>query len=78
MEINENKLKEILNGQRREFLHFIGIMKKDIESKMQLIGRQYEGIDAKLGSHTEMIASVAEDIHVIKSDIHFIYNILVQ
>ncbi len=72
MEINENKLKEILNGQRQEFQHFIGIIKEDIESKMQLIGEQYAGVDAKLGSHTEMIASVAEDIHIIKSDIHFI------
>lgn len=72
MEINENKLKEILNGQRQEFQHFMGIMKEDIESKMQLIGEQYAGVDAKLGSHTEMIASVAEDIHIIKSDIHFI------
>ncbi len=72
MEINENRLREILNGQRQDFQHFIGIMKEDIESKMQLIGEQYEGIDAKLGSHTEMIASLAEDLHIIKSDIHFI------
>ena len=78
MEISENMLREILNDQRQEFQHFIDIMKKDIESKMQLIGVQYEGLDAKLGSHTEMIASVAEDIHIIKSDIHFIYNILIQ
>jgi len=67
-----------MNEQRQEFQHFIGVMKKDIESKMQLIGEQYEGLDAKLGSHTERIASVAEDIRLIKSDIHFMYNILVQ
>jgi hypothetical protein len=78
MEINENRLQEILNGQRQEFQHFIGIMKEDIESKMQLIGGQYKGLDTKLGSHSGMIASVAEDIHIIKSDIHFIYNVLVQ
>jgi len=72
MEISENKLKEIMNEQLEEFQHFIGIMKKDIESKMQLIGEHYKGIDGKLGSHVEMIASVAEDIRFIKSDVHFI------
>lgn len=66
-----------MHEQREEFQHFISIMKEDIGSKMQLLGEQYEGFDGKLDSHTGMIASVAEDIRIIKSDIHFIYNILV-
>ncbi len=85
MEINENKLKEILNEQRREFQHFMGIMKEDGDSKMQLLGEQFQEIKSTLdhhskileshtdtlSSHTQMIGALMEDVHIIKSDIHF-------
>jgi len=80
MEITEGKLREILDGQRdvfqrnvdtqivkqrEEYQHFVGIMKEDIDSKMQLIGEQY-------GTIKEMIGSLAEDVQIVKSDIEFI------
>ncbi len=80
MEINENKLKEILeaqrNGfqqhvdiqmtkQREEFQRFIGIVKEDFDSKVELIGEQY-------GTIKEMMGTIAEDMEIVKSDIEFI------
>jgi hypothetical protein len=84
MEINENKLKEILDGQRdafqrhvdthtvkqrEEFQHFFGIMKEDFDSKLELIGEQY-------GTIREMIGSLAEDMQIVKSDIEFVKGAL--
>ncbi len=84
MEITENKLKEILNEQRdgfqhhvdtqivkqrEEFQHFVGIMKEDVDSKMELIGEQY-------GSIKDMIGSLAEDMQIVKSDIEFMKGAL--
>ena len=65
MEITENKLKEILTDQRNEYQHFMGIMKEDLDSKIQLIGEQ-------LSSHTEMISSLMEDVTIIKTDVQFL------
>ncbi|HUI44452.1 MAG TPA: hypothetical protein VL122_00505 [Nitrospirota bacterium] len=65
MEINENKLKEILDEQRNEFQHFMGIMKEDFDSKIDLIGEQY-------GTIKEMMGTIAEDMQIVKSDIEFI------
>ena len=65
MEINENKLKEILDEQRNEFQHFMGIIKEDFDSKIGLIGEQY-------GTIKEMMGTIAEDMQIVKSDIEFI------
>jgi 4-alpha-glucanotransferase len=91
MDINENKLKEILDGQRDAFQqhvdkqmskqreefqrtvkaeseetrHLFGIMKEDFDSKIQLIGEQY-------GTIKEMVGALAEDMHIVKTDIEFI------
>lgn len=80
MEINENKLKEILDAQRNgfqkhidtqmtkqreEFQHFIGIVKEDFDTKVELIGEQY-------GTIKEMIGAIAEDVQIVKSDIEFV------
>jgi len=71
MEINENKLKEILNeqrteyqhfneSQRNEFQHFMGIVKEDLQSKIQLIAEQYQDIK--------------DDLSIIKSDVQPNYD----
>jgi len=72
MEITENKLKEILSGQREEYQRFVGILKEDSDSKMGLIGEQYRDIKTNLASHTEMIGSLMEDVQIIKSDVQFL------
>jgi hypothetical protein len=75
MEMSENKLKEILTGQREEYqLHvdnqldkqrdeyqrFLGVMKEDFDSKMQLIGEQFHDVKTTQASHSEMIGSMME------------------
>jgi len=72
MDITENKLKEILTEQRVEFQHVVGIFKEDLESKINLIAEQYQGIKTTQKAHTEMIGSLMEDAQIIKSDVHFL------
>lgn len=91
MELSENKLKEILTGQREDFQRhvdkrmteqreeyqrFLGVMKEDFDSKMQLIGEQYYDVKTTLASHSEMIGTIMEDIQVIKSDVQFLKGAL--
>ncbi len=62
MEITEGKLKEILDGQRSDFQHIVGIFKEDLESKIQIIGEQF--------------GSMMEDIQIIKTDVQFVKGAL--
>ena len=59
------KLEGILNKQREEYQRYLGIMREDFNSKLQLIGEQYHII-------TEMIGSLAEDLQIIKTDVEFL------
>lgn len=72
MDITENKLKEILAGQRSEFQHVVGIFKEDLESKINLIAEQYRDIKSTQKTHTEMIGSLMEDVQIVKSDVQFL------
>ncbi|HYA87723.1 MAG TPA: hypothetical protein VEI57_11745 [Nitrospirota bacterium] len=73
MEITEQKLKDILKEQRIEFQqdtnHILGIMKEDIDSKMQLIGEQY-------GAIKEQVATLTGDMQIVKTDLEFIKSSL--
>lgn len=72
MEINANKLREILTEQRTEFQHVVGIFKEDLESKINLIAEQYQEIKSSQKASTEMIGSLMEDVQIIKSDVQFL------
>ena len=80
MDMTEGKLKEILDEQRdlfqghvdgqmvkqrEKFQRFVGILKEDFDSKVELIGKQY-------GSIKDIVGSLAEDMQIVKSDIAFI------
>jgi hypothetical protein len=84
MEIYEGKMREILDEQlvlfqchvdiqmvkqREDFQHVCGIMKKEFDSRVQLIGEQYNSIK-------QMIESIAKDLRIIKSDIEFMKGLL--
>jgi hypothetical protein len=56
-------------AQREEFQHFVGIVKEDFDPKIELIGEQYDSIQ-------EMIGSLAEDLHIVKSDVEIIKGVL--
>ena len=76
MEITEHKLKDILTEQRTEYQRFLGVMKEDFDSKVQLIAEQYNIIDGKLSSHAEMVGALMEDVQIIKSDVQFLKGAL--
>lgn len=96
MEIKKQELKQILTGQRKDYERFadkqrreheryIGALKEDFDSKVELIVEQYADIKKTLNSHskmleshTEMIVSMKEDIEVMKVDVSFIKSGLKQ
>jgi len=80
MEFTENTLKEILTEQReefqrfsdtqkKEFFHFMGIMKEETNTQFQLMGEQFQGIKETLGT-------LMEDVTIIKTDIQFLKSAL--
>lgn len=86
MEIQKQELKQILTEQRKDYERYIGALKEDFDSKVELIVEQYFDIKKTLNSHTktlnshtetlashtEMFVSMKEDIEVMKVDIAFI------
>lgn len=76
MEINEGKLKEILTEQRNEYLHFMGIMKEEIQSNIQMIGEQYQGIKDDITSIKDDITDLNDTVTIIQTDISFIKSSL--
>lgn len=74
MEINDKKLKNILTEQREEYQHYIGVLKEDFDSKVEVIAEQYTDIKNTLDEHTEMTSSIQGNIEIIKLDIEFIKN----
>jgi len=89
----DNKdIKKITNEVSNEVKRYIGILKEDFDSKIQLIAEQHASIketldlhtrileshSQTLDSHTEMIAGMKEDIEIMKVDVQFIKGSLKQ
>lgn len=60
MEINKKELKKILKEQRKEYQNFIGVLKEDFESKVDVIGEGNEIIKEKLDATFEMVGKLNE------------------
>lgn len=80
MEFTENTLKEILveqreefqrfnDTQKKEFFHFMGIMKEETNTQFQLMGEQFQGIKETLGT-------LMEDVTIIKTDVQYLKSAL--
>jgi len=69
-------IKSLLRVQTEEIKKHINVLKEDFDSKVSLIAEQYSSIKARLDSHSEMIASIKEDIEIMKVDVEFIKNSL--
>lgn len=69
MEINEEKLKEILKGEREEYQRYLGVVSEDFKSQVKLVAETLEDIQKQLIALREMVAKNTEDIEVIKADI---------
>lgn len=76
MELTEKRIKEILTEQREEYQRYVGVLRKDFDSKIQLIGEQYSDIKGALDSHSEMFGSLLEDVQIIKTDVQFLKGAL--
>ncbi len=86
MEINEEKLREILKGQQQEYQRHLGILTESFESQVKIVAESVSGIQQQLiairemvAMNTknievirEMVAMNSKDIEIIKADIQFI------
>lgn len=70
------RIKEILTEQREEYQRYIGVLKEDFDSNIQLIGEQHSDIKTALDSHSEMFGSLLEDVQIIKTDVQFLKSAL--
>jgi polyhydroxyalkanoate synthesis regulator phasin len=76
MEDIKTLLKEQEERIEERIKRHIDVLKEDFDSKVALIAEQYDSITQILDSHSKMIASIKEDIEIMKVDIAFIKNSL--
>lgn len=69
-------IKTLLKEQEERIKRHIDVLKEDFDSKVVLLIEQYNSIKERLDSHSEMIASIKEDIEIMKVDVAFIKNSL--
>ena len=62
MEINEEKLKEILKEQRKEFQVYIGAISEDFKSEVKLVAEALTGQQEQLSAIKDMVAKNTEAI----------------
>ena len=72
MEITEEKLKKILDGQRDEFQHCVEKGLQELHPLLDNIVEQYQDIKSTLAGHTEILGSLMKDMKIIKADLEFI------
>ena len=66
MEINEEKLKEILKEQREEFQGYIGTLGESFESQVKILAESVLGIQQQLVALREMVAVNTKRIEIIR------------
>jgi len=72
MEINEEKLKDILSEQRKEYQNYLGVVSEDFQSQVKVLAKTILEIQKQLIAIREMVAKNTDDIEIIKMDIQFI------
>jgi hypothetical protein len=72
MELNEKKLESILTEQREEYQRYLGVIKEDFNSKVEIVAEQYLDIKKTLDSHTKILDSHTKilDSHTKTLDSH--------
>jgi len=68
MELNEQKLQEVLTEQRKEYQIYLGTLAEDFQSQVKLIAESVSGIQQQLETLRDMVAQNTEDIETIKAD----------
>ena len=72
MDIQEEKLKEILKTQREKYQRYLDVLTKNFEFQLKLIAESAGGIQEQLIALRKMVAKNTEDIEMIKTDISYI------
>ena len=72
MEIQKEKLNEILKEQREEYEKYLGVLGEDFKSQVKLVAESATGIQKQLLAIRDMVAKNTEDIEIIKMDLHVI------
>lgn len=69
MDINEQKLKELLKEQREEYQRYVGVVFEEFTSQVKLLAEAVAGIQQQLISLREMVAKNTEDIEILKIEV---------
>ena len=72
MEINDQKLEQILKGQREEYQRYLGVAIESFESQVKLIAESMIGMQNQLTAIRDLVAKNTEDIEEIKLEMHII------
>lgn len=72
MEIDAQKLKQILTEQREEYQRYLSVVTESFESQVKIIAETLEGVQKQLVSIRDMVAKNTEDIEVIKMELQII------
>ena len=76
MDVNEENLKEILEGQREEYQRHLGALVEGFESQVKILAESVSSIQEQLIAIREMTGRNVENIEIIKADIQFIKQAL--
>lgn len=72
MEINDQKLGQILKDQREEYQRYLGVLGENFESQVKLIAESMIGIQSQLVAIRDMVSKNTEDIEEIKLEMHIV------
>jgi hypothetical protein len=78
MEIQGKELKDILEGQRKEYQKYLGVLTENFDSKLRLVVDSLTGVQEQLIALREMVAKNTEDIEIMKMDLHIIKDDLIE
>ncbi|OIP67260.1 hypothetical protein AUK42_07025 [Candidatus Atribacteria bacterium CG2_30_33_13] len=66
MEIQEEKLEDILKSQREEYQRYLGVLAENFESQLKLVIKSLKGTQDQLIALRQMVAQNTEDIMKIQ------------
>lgn len=69
MDIQEEKLKEILKSQREEYQRYLGVLSENFGSQLKLVIESLTGLQEQLVALREMVARNTEDIIKIQAQL---------
>lgn len=69
MDIQEEKLKDILKSQREEYQRYLGVLAENFGSQLKLVIESLTGVQEQLVALREMVARNTEDIIKIQAQL---------